>query len=333
MLRIFPLEIRPRCADRAAVQRVLCAAQPVPAGSGGADHRQPRRAWSMTRCSQRVEAAADKATVSCRSRSRSKDGNLLVRTGRRRRADQGRRRDPRRTGRRLHGRAQPGVDRAALAGRLIGAKPMTLGLDLQGGVHFLMEVDQKAALDKRIECLRRGYPRPAARRRSPLQPASRRSGKGIRVELQGRRRQARSARHQPADAPTWPPADRPDRPTQRLIARMPRRRDQDDHRRRHRAEHRHAAQPHQRARRGRADDPAPGQQTASSCSCRACRTRPQAKRHPRRHRDPGIPRRGRQAEAAEAERHRHRAAGGAPVLQRGHRPRRQAASRSCCRAA
>ncbi len=33
----------------------------------------------------------------------------------------------------------------------IGAKPMLLGLDLQGGVHFLMEVDQKAALEKRLE--------------------------------------------------------------------------------------------------------------------------------------------------------------------------------------
>lgn len=30
----------------------------------------------------------------------------------------------------------------------IGAKPMTLGLDLQGGVHFLMEVDQNAAREK-----------------------------------------------------------------------------------------------------------------------------------------------------------------------------------------
>ena len=31
----------------------------------------------------------------------------------------------------------------------IRAQPMTLGLDLQGGVHFLMEVDQRAALEKR----------------------------------------------------------------------------------------------------------------------------------------------------------------------------------------
>lgn len=31
----------------------------------------------------------------------------------------------------------------------IGAKPMSLGLDLQGGVHFMMEVDERGALEKR----------------------------------------------------------------------------------------------------------------------------------------------------------------------------------------
>ncbi|HPF74611.1 MAG TPA: protein translocase subunit SecD, partial [Xanthomonadaceae bacterium] len=31
----------------------------------------------------------------------------------------------------------------------LGGKPMLLGLDLRGGVHFKMEVDQRAALDKR----------------------------------------------------------------------------------------------------------------------------------------------------------------------------------------
>ncbi len=31
-----------------------------------------------------------------------------------------------------------------------GARPMVQGLDLQGGVHFVLQVDQKAALDKRI---------------------------------------------------------------------------------------------------------------------------------------------------------------------------------------
>ena len=33
----------------------------------------------------------------------------------------------------------------------IGARPMSLGLDLQGGVHFTMQVDQKAALEKRLD--------------------------------------------------------------------------------------------------------------------------------------------------------------------------------------
>ncbi len=33
----------------------------------------------------------------------------------------------------------------------LGGKPMVLGLDLQGGVHFVMQVDQKAALEKRLD--------------------------------------------------------------------------------------------------------------------------------------------------------------------------------------
>jgi len=33
----------------------------------------------------------------------------------------------------------------------VGANPMYLGLDLRGGVHFLMQVDTKAALDKRLQ--------------------------------------------------------------------------------------------------------------------------------------------------------------------------------------
>lgn len=37
--------------------------------------------------------------------------------------------------------------------RAIGAEPMALGLDLRGGVHFLMEVDMVAALQQRLESL------------------------------------------------------------------------------------------------------------------------------------------------------------------------------------
>ncbi|MEY2863478.1 MAG: protein translocase subunit SecD, partial [Pseudomonadota bacterium] len=35
--------------------------------------------------------------------------------------------------------------------RAIGAKPMKLGLDLRGGVHFLLEVDMKKALEQRLD--------------------------------------------------------------------------------------------------------------------------------------------------------------------------------------
>jgi preprotein translocase subunit SecD len=55
-----------------------------------------------------------------------------------------------RAGQRLRRRAQPRLHRAGLAEK-IGAKPMLLGLDLQGGVHFLMQVDQQAALAKRFD--------------------------------------------------------------------------------------------------------------------------------------------------------------------------------------
>ncbi|NLC61304.1 MAG: protein translocase subunit SecD [Gammaproteobacteria bacterium] len=38
----------------------------------------------------------------------------------------------------------------------LGAKPMVLGLDLQGGVHFVMQVDQKAALERRLDSYAEG---------------------------------------------------------------------------------------------------------------------------------------------------------------------------------
>ena len=39
----------------------------------------------------------------------------------------------------------------------IGASPMKLGLDLRGGVHFLMEIDMKTAMDKNINDLVQNY--------------------------------------------------------------------------------------------------------------------------------------------------------------------------------
>ena len=66
--------------------------------------------------------------------------------------------------------------------KAIGAKPMSLGLDLQGGVHFLMEVDQAAAREKRenayVEEIR-GLLRDKKIRYSEVS----RSGDGLRIQL------------------------------------------------------------------------------------------------------------------------------------------------------
>jgi preprotein translocase subunit SecD len=66
--------------------------------------------------------------------------------------------------------------------RSTGAKPMTLGLDLQGGVQFLMEVDQAAALDKRMNAYleeARAMLRDGGIRSANIV----RSGQGLRIEL------------------------------------------------------------------------------------------------------------------------------------------------------
>ncbi|MCI4566908.1 protein translocase subunit SecD [Lysobacter sp. CFH 32150] len=103
-----------------------------------------------TALEQRVEAALKKAGVAAKSVEISKSGNLLVRLGD---AD-------------VQTKASDTLSAELGSGyvvalnlastvpdwlRAVGAKPMLLGLDLQGGVHFLMQVDQDAALAKRYE--------------------------------------------------------------------------------------------------------------------------------------------------------------------------------------
>ena len=51
----------------------------------------------------------------------------------------------------------------------IKAHPMFLGLDLRGGVHFLLEVDMKAAVDKTLD-LRRRHPPRTQGQEDPLRP-------------------------------------------------------------------------------------------------------------------------------------------------------------------
>jgi len=98
----------------------------------------------------RVDAALKKAGVASKAIEVQKDGDMLVRLN-----DinaQGRAADVLRP--ELGNNYVVALNLASTVPAwlgAIGAKPMLLGLDLQGGVHFLMEVDRKAALDKRFE--------------------------------------------------------------------------------------------------------------------------------------------------------------------------------------
>ena len=68
----------------------------------------------------------------------------------------------------------------------IGALPMYLGLDLRGGVHFLLQVDMQAALQKRLEAFSgelRGLLRESARSRKPDSGRREHQGDTTRPEL------------------------------------------------------------------------------------------------------------------------------------------------------
>ena len=54
----------------------------------------------------------------------------------------------------------------------IHAAPMYLGLDLRGGVHFMLQVDMQAALTKKAEVAGRRPAQPAARGRACATAAS-----------------------------------------------------------------------------------------------------------------------------------------------------------------
>ena len=64
----------------------------------------------------------------------------------------------------------------------IGARPMSLGLDLQGGVQFLMEVDEKAAIEKRSEAFLDEI-RTVLRENQIAYETVTRTGTGIKVQL------------------------------------------------------------------------------------------------------------------------------------------------------
>ncbi|MGH8025504.1 MAG: SecDF P1 head subdomain-containing protein, partial [Pseudoxanthomonas sp.] len=64
-----------------------------------------------------------------------------------------------------------------------GARPMVRGLDLQGGVHFVMQVDQKAALDKRVDAYAEDMRVTLRDKRVRYESVERRADNGIVVTL------------------------------------------------------------------------------------------------------------------------------------------------------
>ncbi|MBB4126085.1 preprotein translocase subunit SecD [Xanthomonas translucens] len=65
----------------------------------------------------------------------------------------------------------------------IGGKPMVLGLDLVGGVHFALQVDQKAALDKRLDAFAEDIRTTLRDSRIPYRSVERRADNSIQVGL------------------------------------------------------------------------------------------------------------------------------------------------------
>ena len=82
----------------------------------------------------------------------------------------------------------------------IRATPMVLGLDLQGGVHFLMEVDEKAALDKRTNVILEDI-RGILRKQEIRSTSIDRDGDTIVIELRDPEQSGKAAQAISADVP------------------------------------------------------------------------------------------------------------------------------------
>jgi preprotein translocase subunit SecD len=81
------------------------------------------------------------------------------------------------------------------------ALPMYLGLDLRGGVHFLMQVDMKSALTKKAEATAGDVRTPAARQEHPPRRHHARRQRG---EVRFRDAATLTQRAQPAGRPACP---------------------------------------------------------------------------------------------------------------------------------
>ena len=171
----------------------------------------------------------------------------------------------------------------------IGALPMYLGLDLRGGVHFLLQVDMKAALDKAadryttdIRSLLRDEKVQYARHRAAKAPTS-----CVRFRDDAERNKARVAIEKTYPDLLLREADAAGGELRLVAALKPeaQKRIQDGA---VAAEHPDPAQPRERAGRGRADHPAAGRRARRRAAAR--RAGHGARQgHPRPHRDARNP--------------------------------------------
>ena len=206
---------------------------------------------------------------------------------------------------------------------------MYLGLDLRGGVHFLLQVDMKAALDKAadryttdIRSLLReekmqyaGVAREGANVVDAL-PRRRRAHQGARRDREDATPISRCARPTPAAASSG--SSRASSPRRRSASRTaPSQQNITD-----------PAQPRQRARRRRADHPAAGRRPRRRAA--AGRAGHRARQgHPRPHRDARDPHGQRRAGRARSGARRQRAARQRPLHRAQRRAARWCGGRSC----
>ena len=159
----------------------------------------------------------------------------------------------------------------------IGAKPMPLGLDLQGGVHFLMQVDQNDVIDKQetryADDIRSLLREKNIRYESVTRNAVR--GQGVSIVLKSAEDRTAASNAIVAEYPDLTVQDGPvtgDRFVLNAVVRPDKLRELSLNTIRQNLAH--LAQPYQCARRIRADHPAAGRHVASSSNWPACRTPP-----------------------------------------------------------
>jgi preprotein translocase subunit SecD len=167
------------------------------------------------------------------------------------------------------------------------ALPMYLGLDLRGGVHFLLQVDMKGALTKRLDST-------SADLRTVMRDKNLRHGgvgrEGERIVVRFRDVETRDkARNIIADTqPDLILADQGEGSDLKLVATLKPQAQLKNRRIRPQAEHHHPAQPDQRTGRCRAGHPAARQRPHRRAVAGRAGHR-QGQGHSRPHRDPGNP--------------------------------------------